>query len=98
MDGAIILVKNDNVMQMGAYEAMSWAVPIITSDWPVLRENFYRGTLFVDNSPEAISQAVQELLSRRDHYRQEIALLRAERRQAWDEQIGRINDFIVQHI
>jgi glycosyltransferase involved in cell wall biosynthesis len=94
MDGVIVLVKNDNVMQMGAYEAMSWAIPIITSDWPVLRENFYRGALFVDNSPAKIAEAVHKLFAEYDVFKQEIALLRTERRQAWDENINRINEFI----
>ncbi|RJP79153.1 MAG: glycosyltransferase family 1 protein [Candidatus Zixiibacteriota bacterium] len=98
MDGAMILVKNDNVMQMGAYEAMSWAVPIVTSDWPVLRENFYRGAIFTDNSTADIVRAVRELLERRDYYREEIARLRTEKRQAWDQQIGRINGFIQQRL
>ncbi|MFH1862751.1 MAG: glycosyltransferase [bacterium] len=97
MDGAIILVKNADVMQMGAYEAMSWAIPIITSDWEVLRENFYRGALFVDNTPQTIKAAVQEILRRNDFYKAEIAQLRQERRLAWDQQIARINAFIVEN-
>jgi glycosyltransferase involved in cell wall biosynthesis len=98
MDGAMILVKNDNVMQMGAYEAMSWEVPIITSDWPVLRENFYKGALFVNNSPDDIVRAVRELLSNLPYYKGEVAGLRRERRQAWEEQISRINEFIKESV
>jgi glycosyltransferase involved in cell wall biosynthesis len=98
MDGVIVLVKNDNVMQMGAYEAMSWAIPIITSDWPVLRENFYRGALFVDNTPAKIAEAVHKLFAEHDRFKQEISLLRQERRQAWDQNISRINEFILQQL
>jgi len=94
MDAAMILVKNDDVMQMGAYEAMSWAVPIITSDWAVLRENFWRGTVFVDNSPGDIARAVREVLDNLDHYRSEIAALREERRVMWDNSIAEINEYI----
>lgn len=98
MNGAVILVKNDHVMQMGAYEAMSWAVPIITSDWGVLRENFYRGALWVDNSPEDILRAVGELLGNLEHYKAEIAELRRERREYWDNTIARINEYIEQAV
>ncbi len=94
MDGAIILVKNDHVMQMGAYEAMSWAIPIVTSDWAVLRENFYRGAIFVDNTAQDIERAVKELLSQLDHYRAEVAELRCERQDYWDNTIARINEYI----
>ncbi len=98
MDGALILVKNDNVMQMGAYEAMSWAVPIITSNWPVLRENFYRGAIFVDNSPDEIVRAIHELYEKHEFYRQEITNLRQERQEAWERQISRINAFIQENV
>lgn len=98
MDGAIVLVKNDNVMQMGAYEAMSWGVPIITSDWPVLHQNFTRGTIFVDNTPGGIAGAVRRLLGNLDFYRTEIEELRRERRQLWDRQINRINAFIAEQL
>jgi glycosyltransferase involved in cell wall biosynthesis len=48
VDGAMVLVTTDHTMQRGAYEAMSWGTPIITSDWPILRGTFPRGAVFVD--------------------------------------------------
>ncbi len=97
MDAAMILVKNDNVMQRGAYEAMSWGIPIITSDWGVLRENFYRGAAFVDNTPGDIVRAVREVLGNLDHYKSEIAELRRERQESWDKTIASINAFIAEN-
>jgi len=96
MDGAIVLVKNDNAMQRGAYEAMSWAVPIITSDWRLLRETFSRGTLFVDNSPDQIVGAVREMVERREFFRTEIRHLQQERAAQWEAEIGRINRFLAE--
>jgi glycosyltransferase involved in cell wall biosynthesis len=94
VDGAMILVKNDDTMQRGAYEAMSWEIPIITSDWPLLRESFHRGAIFVENTPEKIAQAVQELLAELEFYKREIARLSREKRRDWNENISRINQFI----
>ncbi len=96
MDGAVILVKKDQVMQRGAYEAMSWGVPIITSDWRILRENFYRGALFTDNSPASIVKCVQELFGNLEFYRMEIQKLRTEKKEIWDHHINRINTFIAE--
>jgi glycosyltransferase involved in cell wall biosynthesis len=98
MDAAMILVTNDDVMQMGAYEAMSWAVPIITSDWAVLRENFFRGAVFVDNSPGDIIRAVHEVLDNLEEFRKEILALRKDRQKMWDEKIARINKYIEENI
>ncbi|TKJ41552.1 hypothetical protein CEE37_03025 [candidate division LCP-89 bacterium B3_LCP] len=93
MDAAIILVTHDDVMQRGAYEAMSWGVPIITSDWLILRESFTKGTMFVDNTPAAIAGAVNQLLENPDHYKNEIDQLRRERADNWDRNIERINAY-----
>jgi glycosyltransferase involved in cell wall biosynthesis len=98
MDGAIILVKNDNVMQRGAYEATSWGIPIITSDWPILRESFNRGALFVDNTPPTIVKAIRELLARLEQFKLEVQDLLGERRRQWEAQIKRINSFIAENI
>jgi glycosyltransferase involved in cell wall biosynthesis len=97
MDAAIVLVKHENVMQRGAYEAMSWGVPIITSDWTLLRQTFYRGTLFVDNSPDQIEWAVRQLIDHLPFYQAEIARLREEKAARWQEDIARINSVIHQH-
>jgi len=98
MDGAIILVKHDNVMQRGAYEATSWRIPIITSDWPILRESFHQGALFVDNTPSDIVKAVRELLQQRERFKREVINLLEARRQSWDVQIKRIWAFISQRL
>ncbi len=97
MDAAIILVTNDDVMQRGAYEAMSWAVPIITSDWKVLRDSFYRGAVFVDNTPDEIVCAVKEIISNLDEYKKEITALRLEHSQVWDKNIAGINAYIEEY-
>ena len=61
----MVLVKNNHTMLCGAYEAVAMEKPLITSDWPVLRSYFNRGTLYVDNSPEGIERAVSEVLVRK---------------------------------
>jgi glycosyltransferase involved in cell wall biosynthesis len=97
-DAAIILVKFDNVMQRGAYEAMSWGIPIITSDWQILRESFTRGTLFVDNTPQDIVRAIRELMAKKKDYKAEIIALREEKRLVWEDHIAKINTFIASHL
>src|SRR5690606_21545095 len=47
--GAVLaLTTRDHTMQRAAYEAAYLAVPTIVSDWPVLRDNFAKGALWVD--------------------------------------------------
>jgi glycosyltransferase involved in cell wall biosynthesis len=78
-DAALVLTKEDFTMQSGANEAMSIGIPIITSDWPVLRSIFYKGTVFVDNSVDGIMAGVKTALSNTMKLKQEINELRHER-------------------
>jgi glycosyltransferase involved in cell wall biosynthesis len=57
-DAIVSLTTHDHTMQRGGYEAMAVEKPLITSDWPLLRETFSQGTIHVDNSAHAIARAV----------------------------------------
>lgn len=57
-DVIVSLTTHDHTMQRGGYEAMAAEKPLITSDWPLLRETFSRGTLHVDNTAAGIAAAV----------------------------------------
>jgi len=83
--GVIVLTTRDHTMQRGAYEAMALGTPIITSDWPILRETFGRGSLFVDNSPASIVAAVRQLQIDWSKFKTAIQAQRAQRQAAWIE-------------
>lgn len=82
---AVVLTTADHTMQRGAYEAMSMGVPIITSDWPLLRETFCKGTIHVDNRAASIASAVRKVLACRATYVDEIVDLRRQRRLIWSD-------------
>lgn len=83
--GVMVLTTRDHTMQRGAYEAMALGTPIITSDWPLLRRTFARGSLFVDNSPPSIVAAVRQLKTDWAKYKAAIQVQRAQRLAAWAE-------------
>ncbi|MCG3118663.1 MAG: hypothetical protein ALAOOOJD_00912 [bacterium] len=83
--GVMVLTTRDFTMQRGAYEAMALGTPIITSDWPLLRQTFAQGSLFVDNSPQSIVQAVQQLRTDWPQFKASIQTQRAQRHAAWAE-------------
>jgi glycosyltransferase involved in cell wall biosynthesis len=78
-DAILVLTRDDNTMQRGAYEAMALEKPLITSRWPLLQEVFYRGTVHVNNSATEIVGAVDNLRSHLLEYQREMAKLRTER-------------------
>src|SRR5262249_54482479 len=81
--GVVALTTDDNTMQRGACEAVSLGVPIITSNWPLLRSYFHLGTVHVDNTPEGIRAGVEQLRAEHARLQTEIRQLQDERRSEW---------------
>ncbi len=93
-DAVVCLTNRDHTMQNGAAEALTLGTPILTSDWPILRAYFSRGTVHVDNTAQSIAAGLRRLLSERDAHRSAILELRAEQRASWDGTRERL----IQHI
>jgi glycosyltransferase involved in cell wall biosynthesis len=68
--GVVVLTTRDNTMQRGAYEALSLATPIVTSNFKILRDCFADAAIYVDNSAGAIAAAVRELHARNPELRE----------------------------
>jgi len=79
------LTTQDHTMQRGACEAIWLNQPIITSDWPLLRQAFHKGTIHVDNTVEGIRAGVLQMRLMRQQLADEVLLLQKERRQQWEE-------------
>jgi glycosyltransferase involved in cell wall biosynthesis len=87
VDAVMVLVTNDYTMLCGAYEAVAVQKPLITSDWPVLKQYFHSGTLYVDNSPKAIELAVSEVLEKQAHLAGEMKELKKELNHRWGSRL-----------
>jgi glycosyltransferase involved in cell wall biosynthesis len=84
-DVIMSLTTRNNTMQNGAYEAMEVGVPIITSNWPVLRQTFTIGTIHVDNTAKELIDAIEKMQKEHLRYVEEVRLLREERLKVWQE-------------
>lgn len=83
VQAVMALTTQDHTMQRGACEAVWLGQPIITSDWPLLRQAFHKGTIHVDNTVEGIRSGVLQMRVRYQQLASEILLLQEERRQQW---------------
>jgi glycosyltransferase involved in cell wall biosynthesis len=61
--GIAILTTQSKDLSCGAYEALSLAQPALISDWAGSRRLFKRGFIYVENTPQAIAQGVQQMLN-----------------------------------
>jgi glycosyltransferase involved in cell wall biosynthesis len=87
-DAVMCLTTRDDTMQRGACEALSMGRPIITSDWPLLRDYFRKGTVHVDGSPIGIRDGVRAMMRDHSRYEAEIASLQVEQRREWARALG----------
>lgn len=82
-DAVMSLTTRDHTMQRGGCEAVWLGQPLITSDWPLLREAFHLGTVHVPNTVEGIQEGVGAVRAGRRELAQEMQRLQAERQQIW---------------
>jgi len=87
-DAIMVLTRENHTMQRGGYEAVALEKPLITSQWPLLREVFSRGTIHVDNSAESITAAVRQIQANLEAFREEMGKLRRARALVSAAQVG----------
>jgi glycosyltransferase involved in cell wall biosynthesis len=93
----MVLTTRDHTMQRGACEAVSLGKPIITSNWPLLKTYFYKGTIHVDNSSQGIREGVLKMQQKAQALEKEILLLQQERRLEWEEKYAALAGLIQDH-
>jgi len=94
VQAVMVLTTDNHTMQRGACEAVSLGKPIITSNWPILREYFDKGTIHVDNSAQNIREAVIRMGKEGKRLEDEILTLQQERRQEWQQKHATLTEWI----
>ncbi len=74
--GILILTTRANSLSCGAYEALVVEKPTIISDTPEMLRCFPFGFIPVENTPEAIANGVELLLSEQEQFTSEVKRLR----------------------
>ncbi len=85
VDAVMCLTTRDDTMQRGACEALSMGVPVITSDWPLLREYFSRGTVHVESDAGSIEAGVERMLAEHPEHAVGIKALQKLQAAEWAE-------------
>lgn len=96
-DAVVVLTTKDFTMQNGAYEAMELEKPIITSDWPVLREAYSKGAIHINNSSSELVKAIQKMQNNYSTYLSGIKELRKEKYGVWEDNFSQLQSLIKEH-
>jgi glycosyltransferase involved in cell wall biosynthesis len=84
-DGVMALTIRDHTMQRAAYEAVYLGKPVITSDFPILRDAFPLGAVHIDPTQEGIRDGVEEFLAGLRRLTTEVQEMRAKKLSRWNE-------------
>lgn len=83
-DVVMALTTGRHKMLRAAYEAIYAGTPIIISESPMLREEFGKGAILVQNTAVDIVSAIRELQRNIERYRDEVNELRAYKESRWE--------------
>ena len=86
----LVLCTRPHTLLQGAAEAAAARKPLITSDWPEMREQFRKGTVFVSNSTLSIEAGISEARHRHAELAAEMTCLAAELEREWERDFGRL--------
>ena len=82
----VVLTDREQTLQQGGWEATTLGQPLVTSDWPALREHYPQGAVHVDITPQGIAIGIEWVLASEERLREEMQALRAERLAEWEAQ------------
>lgn len=91
-DAVMVLTTRNHTLQLGGCEAVAVGKPLITSNWPYLREVFGCGAVYVANSAAGIYAGIVEMRSKHAALAEEVVMLRQESRQTWDERLAQLKE------
>ena len=83
VDAIMVLTTGDHTLLMGAFEAVSLGTPLIISDWPILRDYFSLGTVYVPNTVEGICEGLCLARSEQTELQQGILALQEQLQTEW---------------
>lgn len=96
-DVVVALTTRDHTMQRAAYEAIYLGTPVIVSDWPILRENFDVGALWVSNTGADLAHALKEASRDRGNLQSGARELRQKKLDRWRMNYERIVELLENH-
>jgi glycosyltransferase involved in cell wall biosynthesis len=95
-DVVMDLTTRDHTLLMGAFEAVSLGMPLIVSDWPILRSYFGKGALCIPNTAQGICEGVLRAQREQGNMKRDIQLLREDLQDDWRVRFGNLTQLLEQ--
>ncbi len=93
-DAVMDLTSQDHTLLQGGFEAVSVGKPLITSDWPVLKNYFSLGTVHIPNTAYGILEGVRRVQREQDVLQKGILCLREQLQVEWARGFSDFQDLL----
>lgn len=94
VDAVMVLTTRNHTLQLGGCEATAVGKPLITSDWPYLKEVFPKGTVYVSDTAESIAEGIRKVQNNYSQLSTEIVQLREESQQDWTTKLAQLTTLV----
>lgn len=94
VDAVMVLTTRDHTLQLAGCEAIAVGTPLITSDWPYLRDLFSTAAVYVAPTSESIRDGVVEAMRRLPDLRDEATAVRRAQRARWHAQMTELRALV----
>ncbi len=94
VDIVLDLTTRDHTVLMGAFEAVSLGTPVIVSDWPVLREWFTGGSVYVPNTVAGLCLGIERAYRDQPNLTNGVIDLRHRLEERWARDFGELQSLL----
>ena len=94
VDAIMVLTTRDSTLLMGGFEAVSLGIPLIISDWPVLRDYFYLGAVHIPNTALGVYEGVRRVQSELADLRPGVLELRTQLEAEWEQKFAELQNLL----
>jgi len=94
-DIILVLTTEEHLLLCGAYEAITLGKPLVLSDTEALKYYFSKGTVYCDNTPNGISEALREAMQNYDKVKSDMLEFQAFIDKDWDKKFKKLLDKVI---
>lgn len=94
VDIVVDLTTRNHTLLLGAFEAVSLGTPLIVSDWPVLKDYFSRGAVYVPNTTDGLRDGLLRAQQDYIELRRNVVALKEELHREWDRKYAELESLL----
>jgi glycosyltransferase involved in cell wall biosynthesis len=94
VDAIAALSTRNHTLLMGGFEAVSLGKPLLVSDWPLLRDYFSLGAVYVPNTVEGLCEGVRQVRGHQADLQRGILALKKELEEEWERKFTQLQGIL----